>query len=448
MLGVKDAHKVEYIPGIPAPRVIVAGTGSDTGKTAVAMGLMAALQRRLDVQPFKVGPDYIDPSHHTSICGRPSRNLDTYMMGEDGVLQSFSRAQRGADINIIEGVMGLYDGLDSTGEASTAHVAEVLQAPVLLVADVKGMSQSAAALVKGYREYGNLNLAGVILNRVGSDRHRDSVEEVLNGIGVPVVGALPRLEDLAIPSRHLGLHMAHESRLDKEKLAGVIDEYVDLDMVVDIARSSPPIPPPREPMIRPADVRVGVALDAAFCFYYADCLDELRRCGAQLEFFSPLAGETLDVDGVYLGGGYPELFAADLEASPTTRWLRRMAENELPIFGECGGLMYLGESLETDHTHHMCGVLPAHTRMKQRLVALGYVEGIASGMFEGWFRGHEFHYSDTDVEGDGRFSFELRRGRGIRDGLDGLTEYNTLGSYSHLHFASADPMGFLDLCRC
>lgn len=432
---------------VNAPRVVVAGASSDCGKTTVAMGLMAALSQDKVVQPFKVGPDYIDPSHHTQICGKPSRNLDTFMMGREKTRESFARAQHNVDISVIEGVMGLYDGLGPNSRASTADVARVLGAPVVLVVDVRGMSQSAAALVKGYKDYGDVNVAGVILNHVGSKNHQRMVEKVMERIGVPVVGALPRLEEMSIPSRHLGLHMAHENQVDTGRLARITREYVDLEALTSIAEATSPITPAPSRTVDSDNVRVGVAHDPAFCFYYEDGLDELRRRGAKLVFFSPLAGETPEVDGVYLGGGYPELFAKELSESKTTRWLRERSMDGLPVYGECGGLMYLGQTLETDKAYEMCGVLPAHTRMTDRLVALGYVEGHARGVFEGRVRGHEFHYSETWVDGDARFTLDLSRGKGIEDGMDGLREYNVVGSYTHLHFYSTNPAGFLELCR-
>ncbi len=431
--------------------VLIAGTHSGVGKTTVAMGIMAALtNRKYKVQPYKVGPDYIDPTHHTAICDTPSRNLDTYMMGVDGVRETFARTSGDADISVIEGVMGLFDGLDSTEIASSAHVAKTLDIPVILVVNVHGMSRSAAAIVKGFSEYDkNVNVAGVILNQVGSERHarllRDSLPEI------PIIGTLPRNKDITVPSRHLGLHMAAENEYDISALAEFIEANIDLDTVISIAETSRAPEPALQPNIPMPDVKIGVALDSAFCFYYQDMFDSIEQHGAQIEFFSPLNSELPDVDGIYFGGGYPELHIAQLEKSKTTRVLKQLATDGMPIYGECGGLQYLCSSYEIeDTTYRMADVFPAETRQTGRFQALGYTEARArDGMAfaRGTVRGHEFHYSLTECARDSRFAYEMLRGKGIENGMDGIVEHNAMASYMHAHPATFSVGEFVDMCR-
>ncbi|HOT07624.1 MAG: cobyrinic acid a,c-diamide synthase [Methanosaeta sp. PtaB.Bin039] len=426
------------------PAVLIAGTHSGVGKTTVTLGLMAALRTRgLSVQPFKVGPDFIDPTHHTAICGRVSRNLDTFMMGPEGVRQSFSRAVVGADVAVVEGVMGLFDGLGSGEEASTAHVAKALGIPVVLVVNAHGMSRSAAALIRGFSEFDpQIKLAGVILNRVGSHRHLKSLREVFlaNLPGVPLLGAIPRRQEVALPSRHLGLQMGFEATHDLAALSALVEENCSVDALLSQTAPTAELWSKTTPS-RPV-VRIGVAKDAAFCFYYQDNLDWLAANGAELVFWSPLRDLLPDVDGLYLGGGYPELYAAELQDAPARRHVAKAAEDGMPIYGECGGLMYLCRDLEVDEKRYsMAGALPASTIMTGRLQALGYVEGCAAVQnpvvpMGSAFRGHEFHYSVTDCDHDARLVFRLRRGAGIREGWDGLMENNVLAGYLHAHFAS------------
>ncbi|WP_067052036.1 cobyrinate a,c-diamide synthase [Methanofollis ethanolicus] len=417
------------------PAIVIAGTHSGCGKTTLACGVMAALRARgLVVQPFKVGPDFIDPSHHTAICGRPCRNLDPFMMGEEGVVRTFASASAGADIAVIEGVMGLYDGLEGGDLGSTAHVAKALGAPVVLVADVGGMSRSAHALVRGYTSFDPaVHFAGVIFNRVGSPRHRQMIEEELS---VPALGWVPTEKAKAVSSRHLGLAMAGEASM--AAFGAVCEEHCDLDALIAAAASVPAaVPAPAAAGDSPR-VRLGVARDAAFCFYYQDNLDLLRRAGADLVFFSPLVDPLPDVDGLYLGGGYPELHAAALSRAPCTCAVGTAAADGMPVYAECGGLIYLCERLSSDADYPMAGVLPADARMNTRFQALGYVEAECTGtsplLPAGLtFRGHEFHYSSVDPAADARFALRLARGKGIGDGRDGLSEHAVLAGYSHAY---------------
>ncbi len=447
---------------IPIPKIsalLIAGTGSGVGKTTVAMGLMAALGKNYKIQPFKVGPDFIDPSHHTRICGRPSRNLDSFIMGEQGVLETFARASQGADFCIIEGVMGLYDGLDDTEIASTAHVAKILKVPVILVINAHGASRSIAALVKGFNEFDRVNIAGIILNNAGSDRHVKLIKYSLQsaGINIPVIGALPKNPELSIPSRHLGLHMAGEMNTPylntgTEKLSDFIEKHIDIESVKTIANDFiAPDVEMNEPLER-FEVKIGIAHDSAFCFYYEDSFDELKVQGAELIFFSPMTDRLPDVDGIYLGGGYPELFAKELSTSRTRDEIKKAAQDGMPIYGECGALLYLNESLKTDRTYKMAGILPASSRMTDKLQALGYTEAETAidspiarkGKIT---RGHEFHYSVSECDRDAALVYKLRRGKGIIDGKDGLMEHNTMASYMHTHPASNSFDEFLRQCR-
>ncbi|MBU3967404.1 MAG: hydrogenobyrinic acid a,c-diamide synthase (glutamine-hydrolyzing) [Euryarchaeota archaeon] len=435
------------------PAILIAGTGSSVGKTTVALGLMAALRRKFKVQPFKVGPDFIDPGHHTHICGRASRNLDSYIMGEKGVVETFTRASSDADFCVIEGVMGLYDGLDATEIASTAHVAKILDVPVLLVVDARGVSRSLAAVVKGFSEFDTVNIQGIIINNAGSERHVKLVRDSLTGAGIkiPVIGALPKNKDISIPSRHLGLHMASENTINVKLLSEFIEKHIDMETVNNIANTyTAPCVELKEPE-ETFNVRVGIAQDSAFCFYYQDSLDALKRQGADIVFFSPMSDDLPQVDGLYLGGGYPELYAKELETSGTREQIKKAADDGMPIYGECGSLMYLNETLTTERTYRMAGILGAGSRMTDKLQGLGYTEAqvVSDSPLSKkgtMIRGHEFHYSVTDCDRDARFAYRLRRGKGVIDGKDGLMEHNTLASYMHTHPAAVSFAEFLRLC--
>ena len=423
----------------PIPRIVIAGTHSGCGKTTLASGLMAALAARgLAVQPFKVGPDFIDPTHHSAICGRVSRNLDPFMMGEAGVRETFARASAGADVAVVEGAMGLYDGLTGSEIASTAHVAKILDAPVILVVDASGASRSVHAMALGYAGFDpDVRVAGIILNNIGSARHLTMIEETKS---LPIYGGVFRRKDLAVGSRHLGLAMAAETGV----LAGfgaVVEETCDLSGIMDLARSASPLPELAEDSDRPGiRARIGVARDAAFCFYYADNLDRLARAGAELVFFSPTADRLPDVDALYIGGGYPELHAPALAASRCREDIRRAVDDGMPVYAECGGLIYLAERFTTDDGDYpMAGVFPAAAAMTDRIQALGYVEARVTGnapvlMPGSTFRGHEFHYSRLDCAPDVRFALELLRGKGIDGGRDGLVAQNAVGGYTHAYF--------------
>lgn len=426
---------------VTVPRIVVAGTESGCGKTTIASGLMAALKERgLAVQPFKTGPDFIDPTHHTALCGRISRNLDPFMMGEDGVVRTFASASSGSDIAVIEGAMGLFDGVEGTDFASTAHVARILEAPVILVVDAEAASRSVHAVVRGFLSFDpRIRIAGVIFNRLGSAKHREMIaaEEF-----VPALGYIPRQGTHSVQSRHLGLVMAHESN-GMQSYGAVIRESCDLDRILAVARSAPVLPDiPRviESQINGKQAVLGIARDNAFCFYYQDNIDRLIQAGAEIRYFSPMDDILPDIDALYIGGGYPELYAKKLEASQCRHAIHDMAGRGMPIYGECGGLMYLGRSVATDRGYRMAGILPACAEMTDRIQALGYVSGNYDEHAGFWagaspVLGHEFHYSRVICDRDARFSLHLTQGTGINEGNDGLTEHNTTGSYTHAYFS-------------
>jgi cobyrinic acid a,c-diamide synthase len=429
------------------PRIVIAGTHSGCGKTTIARGLMRAFRKRgYCVQPFKVGPDFIDPSHHTAITGRISRNLDPFMMGEEGVKRTFLEASKGADIAIIEGVMGMYDGLDGSDAASTAHVMRIIRAPAILVVDVRGMSRSAHAVITGFCAFDrSLDIRGVIFNRVGSPRHRAMIER---DPSLPAFGFIPRDTCLAMESRHLGLKMAFEVTDELHGL-DLVGDTCDIEAISTAAKSAPTLTGELFLQECPEErVRIGIAQDAAFCFYYQDNLDALRSAGAVLVPFSPCTDPLPDADAYYFGGGYPELHARALSSSPCRAMIKTAGDRGVPIYGECGGLLYLAESVLVEGREFpMAGILPGNTEMTGRIQALGYTEGIfTSGpRLSGRgipIRGHEFHYSAFNPSPDARFSVRLSRGKGISGGLDGLYSHETIGVYTHSYFSGrfADTM--------
>jgi len=435
--------------------LILAAPGSGSGKTLVSLGLGAALRGRgQSVQYFKCGPDFIDPGLHRLVSGRVSRNLDLRMCGASFVRDSFAR-HGDADFVIVEGVMGLFDG----GEASTAALARALNLPVVLVVDGAACAESVAALVHGFATFDpRVKVSGVIFNRVGSDGHyrllRQSVEDHCRPA---VLGAIPRHDAFVVPGRHLGLHMGHDGVLSPERLgvlAEIVGAGIDLDRLQALAGPLPPPPGPRAEIRGASLVRIGVARDAAFCFYYEDNFDLLRGAGAELVFFSPLADARLppDLDGIYLGGGYPELYAAALADNRALReMIRSRAAAGLPIYGECGGFMYLCESLLTaeGEEYPMAGIFPVQAQMKKRLVRLGYRQATVAKKTL-WpagatLFGHEFHYSQAEDMPD-----RVERAYQLDDGrLEGYCCNNTLAGYLHLHLGGNPGAAahFVEFCR-
>lgn len=447
--------------------IVVGAVGSGSGKTTVALGLLAAAKSRgLSVAPFKVGPDFIDPGHHTHIVGRRSRNLDGWMLSRDQNLGVFSKAACEADLVVVEGVMGLYDGYNGRSEdGSTAQMAKWLGLPVLLVVNASSMARSAAALVHGFEQFDpELDFAGVLFNRIGSPRHLDYLMEALNGhVRMPILGGIPRTEAVDIPERHLGLHTAEDYPLSGnaiERLADLVEASLDLDAFLE---ALPDVAPPEnrapaEASTEP-DIRIGVARDRAFCFYYPDNLELLESCGAKLVFFSPIKDRDLpeNIDGLYLGGGYPELAAKTLSDNQSMReQVRQASECGMPIYGECGGFMYLCRELVDVQggIHPMAGCFPFTARMHPKLKALGYREvklqqDTLLGPTGQTIRGHEFHYSHVDATEDSvRKAYKATPRKGVSHAVDGYAVRQTLGSYVHLHLGSCPDAAAAFAERC
>ncbi|MGA7577905.1 MAG: cobyrinate a,c-diamide synthase [Desulfobaccales bacterium] len=434
--------------------LVIAGTQSGVGKTTVTLGLLSALRRRnLTVQPFKVGPDFIDPGHHGRAACRCSHSLDGWMLSREANLTLFRRHAAQAQVAVVEGVMGLFDGYDGASEAgSTAQMAKWLGLPALLVVDARAMARSAAALVQGFAAFDpELALAGVVFNRVGGAGHWQYLQEAMEQVpDVKCLGGLPREPDITIPERHLGLVTSEDHPLGEEyleRLAAWVEDHLDLDRLLASLPllPQPPAAPPASP--QPPRVRLGVARDRAFCFYYPENLEWLEHFGAELVPFSLLTDRQLPagLHGLYLGGGYPELFAGQLAANEgIKRQLVEAAAGGLPIYAECGGLMYLSREIRDleGQSHPMAGLLPFRVRMLPRLKTLGYREvtlrtaGLL-GPAGTKARGHEFHYSEIEAEtGDVPRLYQIAGRQGGAPPPEGYCLGNVLASYVHLHFSS------------
>jgi cobyrinic acid a,c-diamide synthase len=429
----------------------VAGLASSVGKTTITLSLAAAYRRRgLRVRCAKVGPDFIDPGFHAAVTGAPSRTLDGWMLPRDELRRTFARAGAGADLVLVEGMMGLFDGLDGRSEAgSTAEVAKRLGLPVLLVVDASAQVRSAGAVVLGAERFDpGLGLAGVVLNRVGGERHQRWLRDaVASASRLPVLGAVPWRDAVGIPERHLGLVTAAERRFPPDlldRLADLAETTIDLDACLRLARSAvlPEPPPP----VGPVRVRLGVAQDVAFQFYYPDALEALGVAGALLVSWSPLADTVLPaVDALYLGGGYPEVHAAGLAANVRMRAaVRAFALDGGAVYAECGGLMYLAESVEDPEgmAHAMTGVLPVRVRMRPSRLTLGYREvrleaDTLLGPAGALLRGHEFHRSHCEAEPTGvPTAYRVTDPADGKSWAEGYSVRRTLASYVHLHLGS------------
>jgi cobyrinic acid a,c-diamide synthase len=432
-------------------RIVIGGVSSGVGKTTATVALARALSARgLNVALFKCGPDYLDPTYHVRATGRPSHNLDGWMMGRDAVLSTFERGSREADVAIIEGVMGLFDGASPTGEqGSTAEIAKWLGAPVIVMVDASGMARTIAAVAGGMASFDSeLRVAGVLCNRVGSRAHLDLLRSALRS--PPIVGGFPKEFELRFPERHLGLHSADPQVIPDSTLVRwgeIANEWVSLDLVLEIARSAPALvqPPASAVAASPLPCRIGIAWDEAFHFYYDDNLRRLEELGCTLVRFSPIRDTLPDVDGVYLGGGYPEMHAGALAANVAMRSsLRAFADRGGPIYAECGGLMYLTRAICTldGRSHCMVGLVDAEAVMKDKLQALGYVEvetqqASLLGPAGLRFRGHQFRYSELAPSGSQlSAAYSVRRRRGGDVSREGYQVGNALASYVHAHWAS------------
>lgn len=436
-------------------RIILAGTGSAVGKTTISTGIMKALSEKYNVQPFKVGPDYIDPSYHTLATGNMSRNLDSFFMSQSQIRDSYNKAMEDKDLAIIEGVRGLYEGIDSINDiGSTASVAKALDAPVILIINSRSLVKSAAAIVLGFKELDKeVNIAGVILNKVKNKNHylktKRSIEEITN---VEVIGGIERNDKITIDQRHLGLVPAVERENSINHInnwSEVIKQSIDLDRLMEIMKEAPKINSNLEPIwnkLNKEKVKIGVAYDEVFNFYYKENIESLEANRAKIEYFSPLKDESIpDVDGIYIGGGYPELFSKELSNNKTM--LKDIKDFHLanrPIFAECGGLMYLMNSI---HDDKMSGIYPYKSILTDRVQALKYTitevqeDNIISKKGE-VINGHEFHYSKVLVDNlQNKLAFKITRGKGSYNNQDGFMSRNTLASYVHTHVAAMPDFG-------
>lgn len=437
-------------------RLVIAGTGSGVGKTTVTIGLMSALMKKgYTVQGFKCGPDYIDPTYHTAVTSRVSRNLDSWMLNQEMVKEIVVRGSKGADISIIEGVMGFFDGKNATNnDGSTAEISIITKSPVVLVVNCASMARSAAAIVKGFQAFlGETNIVGVIANRVGSEGHYKLVKTAIEQeCKIPVLGFLKRDSVIAIPERHLGLIPSVErGELDPffATLGNLVLETIDVDQLYELAHA--PLLKMKESQFSRREnhsVRIAVARDAAFNFYYQENLEMLQAYGAELVEFSPLRGDGLppQVDGLYLGGGFPEEFAEELASQiEVKRSIQTAIEKGLPTLAECGGFMFLTDELQTTEgrKYEMVGLIPGTVKMQSKLAALGYREVTGTEgnfLFTGNLKakGHEFHYSTFHPKTEIQYAYETKGMRGTKH--EGFQKGNLIAGYTHFHFGSCPEM--------
>lgn len=452
------------------PRLMIAGTHSGVGKTTITTGIMAMLtQEGYNVQPYKVGPDYIDPTYHSVATGNKSRNLDSWMLGEDAVRELFYRSAQKADISVIEGVMGLYDGFGGLNEiGSSAHVAKILNTPVILIIDVKSMARSAAAIALGFCQMDpQLNIAGIILNRVGSQKHYQMVKEAIASCcEVPVIGYVPKNAKIELPERHLGLVPTNEGAHLNDRLAEIAQTLasgIDMAKLKQIAKQAMPLEQPEQKIFPPGkfpEIKIGLAQDEAFSFYYQDSIELWAAYGASFVPFSPLKDKKLpaDIQGIYIGGGFPEIYIYQLaENKSLMADIRALAKAGMPIYAECGGLMYLTQAIVNfdGQESPLVGLVPAKCIMEKRLMGIGYVEtevlkdSVLASVGE-TFRGHEFHYSRLETKGsDYPWAYRLRKSMDSPEFTEGYARANILATYVHVHMANHPGLAqkFLDTCR-
>ena len=458
------------------PRLLIAAPKGRSGKTTITIGLIAAfVSMGLKVQPFKKGPDFIDPSWLTIVAKRKCRNLDSFLMDREKIKASFVTHSQGADISIIEGAMGLYDGVDIEGSGSAAEIAKTIKAPVILVVDCTRITRSVAAMVQGFQNFDkDVNIAGVILNNVARSRHENMLRASIDRYcGLPILGAIPKNKQYSIPDRHLGLIPAGEDQLLHEaieRMKTAVKSCLDLDKLLDIAASAQNItitetvPLSLSVLKKPEDIAaslkrpiIGVLMDQSFTFYYPENLEALYNAGAELVAVNAISDSALPLlDALFIGGGFPEVAAEKLEQNKALRKsIKENIERGMPIYAECGGLMYLGRSITwKDKVYKMVGALPFDVQMTDKPQGHGYMEVevkketpfLPAGMV---MRGHEFHNSkiiniDTDKVD---FAYEVKRGWGINGKMDGLTYKNVLASYNHLH-ALAVPCWAENFVKC
>jgi cobyrinic acid a,c-diamide synthase len=453
------------------PHVLVSAAHKSSGKTTISIGLCAALHARgVDVQPFKKGPDYIDPMWLAGASGHDCHNLDFYTMHREEIQNSFARFAHSADFSLIEGNKGLYDGLDLDGSNSNAALAKLLGAPVVLVIDARGMTRGVAPLILGYQAFDeDIRIGGVILNRLGGSRHEAKLRRVIEHYtDVPVIGAVHHHEDMAIVERHLGLMPSNEAQAARHHIDNIsrhVNESVDLDKLLEIGKQATELAKPTSMPITPAttDVRIAVARDAAFGFYYAGDLQAMRDAGAEVVEFSTIDDEALpeDIDGLFIGGGFPENSMDKLAANQAMREsIRTAIENGLPTYAECGGLMYLSRSISWHSSQHeMVGIIPGDIQMHEKPQGRGYVRIREVKNFiwpapekSNEHQAHEFHYSSLEnfsPNTEYRFAYEVLRGHGINGMYDGIMYKNMLACYTHQRHVERNPWAkrFTDFVR-
>ena len=432
-------------------RIVLAGATSGVGKTSITCAIIYALQKRgFSVQPFKVGPDYIDPRYLSTISKNETYNLDVWLMGQKQVLDSFV-SHSNSDISVIEGVMGYYDGYEgNSNHASTHHVASITKSPVILVLDASKTARSIGATALGFQKFHrNSRIVGIILNKIGSKKHEILCRDALEKTKLPIIGVIPKNPILNLESRHLGLISTYDNKILKnklEKISKIISKSLDVDEIIKILKNPIPISKKRKITNKKNKVTIAVALDNSFNFYYDDNLNALKREGASLTFFSPIKNKKIPkCDGLYIGGGFPEILGNDLSKNQIMKKsIKKLSEDNFPIYAECGGLMYLTKSItNNEKKYKMIGLFDAETVMTKKM-RLNYTKGkfsnknILSDTLHG-FRGHEFHYSQLEsVSSDSQFAFNLDIGEGIKNHQDGLIQNNTLASYGHLYFDSSN----------
>ena len=431
------------------PRLVITGSSSGVGKTSITSAIIYGLKKRgYTVQPFKVGPDYIDPSYLSSIANNETRNLDVWLMGKSELLKNFVNNST-SDVSIIEGVMGYYDGFDGkTNHASTHHVATLLKSPVILILDASKTSRSIAATALGFTKFHkNSRISGIILNKIGSKKHEILCRSALENLKIPIVGVVPKSTKNILESRHLGLIPVVEQNQLQKKIKQVsqqVADYLDFEELVKICKNVERISKAKSQKFKKPNISIAVALDNSFNFYYRDNIDALRREGAKIKFFSPTSDKKIpNCDSIYIGGGFPEILGRKLSQNfSMKKSIKQAAENGTPIYAECGGLMYLTKSIKhNNQKYKMVGLFDAETEMTTKMT-LNYTQGriISNCLISSPrnFNAHEFHYSKiTNISKDAKFLYDLKIGEGISSKKDGFSEYNVVASYSHLYFDSA-----------
>ena len=430
------------------PRLVISGSTSGVGKTSITSAIIYGLKKRgYTIQPFKVGPDYIDPSYLNSISKNETKNLDVWLMGKTELVKSFVNSST-SDISIIEGVMGYYDGFGGkTNHASTHHVATLLKSPVILILDASKTSRSIAATALGFTKFHrNSRISGIILNKIGSKKHEMLCRHALENIKIPILGVIPKNPENVLVSRHLGLIPIVEQKQLQRKIIQVsrqISDYLDFEKLIKISKNVEYIPKTKSQKFKKPNTTIAIALDSSFNFYYHDNIEALKREGAKIKFFSPIYDKKIpNCDSIYIGGGFPEILGKKLSQNTIMKKsIKQAAENGTPIYAECGGLMYLTKSIKHNNQEYkMIGLFDAETEMTKKMT-LNYTQGriISNCLISSPrnFNAHEFHYSMIhNIPKDAKFLYDLKIGEGISSKKDGLSEYNVVASYCHLYFDS------------